>query len=61
MKAVVCTLRSMDHRLPALRPPVMTALEQMAAMAKETHDAFVAAGFSERVATDLTVGLLKAG
>ena len=49
----------MDHRLSV--PPVITALQQMALMAKETHDAFLAAGFDRKTATDLTVGLLKRG
>lgn len=52
----------MDRRpSSALMPPVMTALEQWAALAKETHDALRGAGFPEATATDITVGLLRQG
>lgn len=52
----------MDHRSSVAAPaPVFTPLQQMAILAKETHDAFLSAGFDRKTATDLTVGLLKRG
>ncbi|WIC89129.1 hypothetical protein SEA_OTTAWA_83 [Arthrobacter phage Ottawa] len=51
----------MDHRSSVSATPLITPLQQMAALAKETHDAFLGAGFDRKTATDLTVGLLKRG
>ena len=39
----------------------ITPLQQMAALAKETFDAFMGAGFTEEQARKMTVDLLKRG
>lgn len=48
----------MDHGLSAF---TLTPLQQMAALAKETFDALMGAGFTEEQARKLTVDMLKRG
>lgn len=48
----------MDHGLSAF---TITPLQQMAALAKETFDALMDAGFTEEQSRKMTVDLLKRG
>jgi hypothetical protein len=52
-------MKAMDSSLS--HAPTITPLRQWALMVKETHDALKEAGFEDRTATDITIGICKRG